>query len=171
MKAHEIFQNLPAESVTDLFTALYQNDKPAYRACLQILSTRRKLRPVVIERKTLEERQVWMRNELSRKSNEDAATEVLQTWLLGGHRPLVIDFLDLLSIPHDGQGLVETLPPEPPAASLTSAIDTLLTKHPQGAVAAYLNLFVEMDIAEWPELEKILQNDSRLCLAPQTQAA
>ena len=42
---------------------------------------------------------------------------------------------------------------------------------PRDAVAAYLNLFIEMDVAQWPTLEKMLASDSRLCLAPQKSAA
>jgi hypothetical protein len=171
MKAHEIFQAFPEEAAGEILEYLYSNDKPAYRAGLQVLATRRKLRPIILERRIRAERHGWMRNELGRKSNDDAATEVLQTWLLGAHRQLVCGFLDSLGVQHDGRGLLETLPNEPPRNRLEEAIDGLLRSQSRSAVIAYLHLFCEMDIADWPTLKQILSEDSRLCLAPQRLAA
>jgi hypothetical protein len=171
MKAHEILQRFADEAAAEIFQHLYANDKRAYRACLQVLAARRKLRPIVLERKTRVERHAWMHNELTRKSNDDAATEVLQTWLLGAHQQLICNFLESLGVAHDGRGLLETLPREPPKNRLLEAIDPLLENHSRLAVIAYLNLFCEMDIADWPTLKQILQEDSRLCLAPQRLAA
>ncbi len=171
MKAHEILQRIPEEAASEIFGYLYGNDKPAYRACLQVLATRRRLRPIVLERKTRVERHAWMHNELIRKSNDDAANEVLQTWLLGAHQQLVCNFLESLGVQHDGRGLLETLPSEPSRDRLVKAIELLLEDQSRFAVIAYLNLFCEMDIADWPTLKQILQEDSRLCLAPQRLAA
>jgi hypothetical protein len=171
MKAHEIFLHLPEPFVATIFQNLYENDKPAYRACMHILSTRRNLRPVLLERKSRDERAVWMRQELTRKNNDDTAMEILQSWLLGSHEKLICDFLDTLKITHNGHGLVDSLPADPGEEKLQAAVDLLLKNHPQEAVAVYLHLFIQMDIAEWPALEKILQNDSRLCLTPQILAA
>jgi hypothetical protein len=171
MKAHEILQRLPAEAVTEIIGYLHENNKPAYRACIQALASRRKLRPVVLDRKSRAERHAWAHAELSRKANDDAAGELLQTWLLGAHRPLICDFLDRLGVTHDGQGLLETLPPEPERARLQKAVDRLFENYSQTAAIVYLHLFCEMDIADWPTLKDIINQDSRLCLAPQRLAA
>ena len=112
-----------------------------------------------------------MHNELARKSNDDAATEVLQTWLLRAHQQLICNFLESLGVEHDGRGLLEALPSEPARDRLMEAIHPLLENQSRFAVIAYLNLFCEMDIADWPTLKQILQEDSRLCLAPQRLAA
>ena len=130
MKAHEILQRLPNEAASEILLYLHQNDKPAYRACLEVLASRRKLRPVILERKILAERHSWMRAELARKANDDAATEVLQTWLLGAHQQLICGFLDSLGVTHDGRGLLDALPPEPQKERLQEAIDRLLENHP-----------------------------------------
>jgi len=169
MKAHEILHSLPPETSQGIFLALYENDRPAYRAALELLAKRRKLRPVILERKSRPERHAWLVAELSRKANDDIATEVLQTWLLGAHQAMVCEFLDQLKIAHNGHGLLETLPEQPSREELAAAVEKLLATHPADAVAAYLHLFVEMDIADWPALVEILQQDSRLCLhQPQT---
>ena len=171
MKAHEILQRFPDEAASQILQYLYQNDKHAYRTCVQVLASRRKLRPVILERKSRTERHAWMHAELARRSNEDAATEVLQTWLLGGHQQLICSFLDSLGIAHDGRGLLDALPPQPERERLQDAIDRLLENHSRPAAIAYLHLFCEMDIADWPTLKEIINHDSRLCLAPQRLAA
>jgi hypothetical protein len=171
MKAHEVLQRVSDEGANEIFRYLYQNDKPAYRACLQVLASRRKLRPVILDRKTRDERHAWMHAELSRKANDDVATEVLQTWLLGEHWQLICGFLDSLCVPHDGQGLLDTLPPEPQRERLKEAVDRLLANHSRTAAICYLHLFCEMEIADWPTLKQILNEDSRLCLATQRLAA
>jgi hypothetical protein len=171
MKAHEILQRFPDEAASEIFEYLHQNDKPAYRSCLRVLAMRRKLRPVILERKNRAERHAWMHAELARKSNDDAATEALQTWLLGGHLQLVCSFLDGLGVAHDGRGLLDTLPTQPPKERLQEAVERLLDSHSRHAATAYLHLFCEMDIADWPTLKEIINQDSRLCLAPQRLAA
>ena len=172
MKVYEILQRFPDEAAAEIFQYLYASDKRAYRACLQVLATRRKLRPIVLERKTRVERHAWMHTELARKSNDDAATEVLQTWLLGAHQQLVCNFLESLGVEHDGRGLLESSSrANRPVDRLMEAINPLLENQSRFAVIAYLNLFCEMDIADWPTLKQILQEDSRLCLAPQRLAA
>ena len=171
MKAHEILLRLPDETASEIFEYLSQNKKAAYRACGQVLASRRKLRPVILDRKTRVERHMWMHAELARKANDDAAAEVLQTWLLGGHQDLICSFLDSLGITHDGCGLLDTLPPQPQKERLQEAIEHLLENHSRSAAIAYLHLFCEMDIADWPALKEIISEDSRLCLAPQRLAA
>lgn len=171
MKATEIFHHFSDEAASGVFNHLYENDKPAYRASLQVLANRRKLRPVLLDRKPRPERHAWMRTELARSANEDAATEILQAWVLGAHQPMVCEFLDTLSVPHDGRGLLETLPAEPAEDKLKAAIDGLFAKYPEPAVFAYLHLFASMDITEWPTLQKLITEDSRLCPTPQTLTA
>lgn len=162
---------MPPSFAEVVFQYLYESDKQAYRAGMNILATRRKLRPVILERKSRAERHAWMGGELARKSNEDAATEILQAWLLGAHQQMICDFLDALKVPHNGHGLVDDLPTEPTEEAIRAAVEGLLSKYPQEAVAAYLNLFVEMDIAQWPRLKELVSTDARLSLAPETATA
>jgi hypothetical protein len=171
MNANEIFSHLSAETVGELFRHLYENDKPAYRATMDLLAKRRKLRLVILERKPRPERHAWMATELARPGNNDAATELLQTWILGAHKPMVCRFLDFLAVPHDGNGLLETLPAEPPAEKVRAAIDELFSHHPADVVFVYIRLFAAMDITEWPNFPTLIAEDPRLCPNPHTLAA
>ena len=166
MTAYELFARLSPAETPGIMEWLQENDRPAYKTCAGLLAGRRKLRPVFVERKPKAERNAWMAENLARPANADIATEVLQSWILGAHGAMVCGFLDSLKVAHDGKGLIETLPAEPAAEEIVKAVDELFSKHPAGAVTVYLNLFVSMDMTEWPHLKSLVSTDPRLCLNP-----
>ncbi len=166
MTAFELFARLSPAETSEIMEWLQENDRSAYKTCAGLLAGRRKLRPVFVERKPKAERNAWMAENLARPANADISTEILQSWILGSHGAMVCGFLDALKIPHDGKGLIETLPAEPPADEVDKAVDQLFSSHPAGAVVVYLNLYVSMDMTEWPHLKSLVTTDSRLCPNP-----
>jgi hypothetical protein len=168
MIAHELFATYSPGEAGEVFTWLYENDKAAYKTTVGMLATRRKLRPIFVERKPRDERHAWMREALSRPANADLATEILQAWILGAQAGLVCHFLDALNVPHDGNGMLEELPAEPDRPAVEAAIDGLFAKYPAVAARTYLNLFSSMDMTEWPGLRALVKTDSRLCPKPPT---
>lgn len=167
MTAYELFARLSPGEAAGILEWLQENDKTAYKTCAGLLATRRKLRPIFVERKPRAERNAWMGEALGKPANTDIAIEILQSWILGVHGQMVCDFLDALKVPHDGKGLLESLPPEPPEDEVTKAVDLLLSKYPSCAVMVYLNLFTSMEMTEWPHLKTLVSSDPRLCPNPQ----
>ncbi len=166
MKAHQLFQSMSQPLAADVFTFLQTNEKPVYKAAIQGLANQRNLRAVFVERKPRDERHAWMRAALSRPASDTLATHLLQAWLLGANKPMLREFLGALEIPHEEDGTVEEIPPCPPKERLQAAIDLLLSKYPAEPVAVYLHAFREMDSSvQWPALEEILNDNSRLQLA------
>lgn len=157
MTAIEIFGRMSPPQASELFNWLHENDRQAYRSCAGMLASRRKLRPVFVERKPREERNQWMREALSKPANSDLALELLQVWVLGKHERMVCDFLDALSIPHDGKGLIDEVPSEPEAQKVATAVESLVSKYPAHEVAIYLHLFSGMDENLWTALRNILE--------------
>jgi len=166
MAAHELFARLSPAGTSGILEWLQENDRPAYKTCAGLLATRRKLRAVFVERKPKAERNAWMAESLGKPANGDLAAEVLQAWILGAQGEMVRGFLDFLKVPHDGKGLIETLPAEPPAAEIDKAVEALLAKYPPSAVVVYLNLFTSMEMTEWPHLKGLVSTDPRLCPNP-----
>ncbi len=164
MKCHQIFAQCSAAFVDQLLSRVLEREKPAYKAAVQSLAVRQRLRPVYVERKPKLERHLWLQKALSRKSSDDISAQLLQIWLLDSQRDLICDFLDGLKIPHDGKGVVETLPPAPPKEELLATIDQLLAKYPPETVAVYLHAFQAMDEGAWPTLEEVLDSEPRLRL-------
>ena len=160
MTAIEIFGRMSAPHASEILNWLLENDRQAYRSCAGMLATRRKLRPVFVERKPREERNQWIREALSKPSNSDLSLEMLQVWVLGKNERMVCDFLDALSIPHDGKGLIDEVPAEPGAEKVSAAVESLLSKYPAHEVAIYLHLFTGMDESTWPILRGLLQTHS-----------
>ena len=166
MTVHELFALLtPAENEAVL-SWLHENDRAAYKSCVSMMATRRKLRPIFVERKPRDERHAWMKDALSKPANNDLSQEILQAWVLGANGPMVCEFLDLLGIAHDGKGLVEEIPAQPPAESVTKAVDAIAAKYPEAAVFVYLHILVGTGMTEWPTLAEITSSDPRLCRNP-----
>jgi hypothetical protein len=166
MTAHELFIRIPAAEAAGILEWLQGNDRAAYKTCAGLLANRRKLRPVFVERKPKAERNAWMVEALGKPANSDLATEILQSWILGANGKMVCDFLDSLKIPHDGKGLIESLPPEPAGEEVDRAVEVLLASHPPAAVLVYLNLFSSMEMTDWPHLKNLVATDHRLCPNP-----
>ena len=155
MTAIEIFGRLTAPRASGILNWLYENDRQAYRSCAGMLATRRKLRPVFVERKPREERNLWIAEALTKSANADLALEILQVWVLGKNERMVCDFLDLLEIKHDGKGLIDDLPAEPAQKKVSVAVEAILAKYSSDDVWIYLHLFAGMDTA-WPHLKGLL---------------
>ena len=163
MRAHELFQRMSPQTAAEIFTFLHKQEKPVYKAAIQGLANQRNLRPVFIERKLPNERHTWMQQALGRPVSDTLATHLVQAWLLGANKEMLCEFLDALGIAHEPDGTVEEIPPAPPKAQISAAIDALLTKYPAENVAIYLHAFRDMDSSvQWPPLNEILNEDDRL---------
>ena len=164
MKCHEIFGKLSPELTNEIFAYLLESEKPVYKAMIQNIASRRKLRPVFIERKPKNERYAWLRQALSARSADDITMQLLQIWLLGAQREMICEFLDALEIQHDGKGVVDNLPTEPPLEKLNNTINSMLEKRSPEIVALYLHAFQAMDETGWSVLDEILLSDPRVSL-------
>jgi hypothetical protein len=166
MKCYEIFARISPELTNEIFAHLIEHEKPVYKAMIQNIATRRKLRPVFIERKPRDERHIWLKQALSMRGSDDIATQLLQIWLLGAHRQMICDFLDSLGIKHDGKGVVDNLPAEPRKEAISDTITKLLENRSPEVVATYLHAFQAMDETGWSTLDEILATDARVALNP-----
>jgi hypothetical protein len=164
MKCHEILARISPDLVQEIFAYLLEHEKPFYKAAIQQLATQGKLRPIFIERKPKPLRHLWLRDALSRKGSSELAIQVLQIWLLGAHRNLIMQFLDALGIPHDGKGIIDELPPEPQRPTLEAGVTQVLGDHHPEVVAVYLHAMQAMEDRGWPILAEILATDPRLSL-------
>ena len=164
MNCYEIFSKISPELTNEIFSYLLESEKQVYKAMIQNIAARRKLRPVFIERKPKSERHLWLQQALSLKNADDIAMQLLQIWLLGAQREMICEFLDSLGIEHDGKGVVENLPAAPSRERLNDTITRLLEKRSPEIVAVYLHAFQGMDETGWGILDEVLTADSRISL-------
>src|SRR5688572_28350132 len=165
MTSHELFAAIPAPLAAEILEFNHTNEKKLYRAALDADAQARKVRPVFLERQPPAERYAAMTASLSRPALGMAADTLLRNWLLKQHAGLLSDFLDALNIKHE-KGVVEELPKTVEDASLRTAVETLLARHPAAAVAVYLHAFNSMNAESWTNLDALLQSEPRLKLSP-----
>jgi hypothetical protein len=156
MEYHQIFRNSPAATQSEIVAGLMASEREAYKAAIEALAPAANVRPVFVMRMPTEKRHSWVARQLGRKASEAIAGNVLQYWLSGPCKQMLIDFLDQLGIEHQ-DGLIEELPESPPAGKLAGAVDTIMANYPREHVAIYLQVFQAMDLASWPELDSIIE--------------
>jgi hypothetical protein len=163
LTSHELYGFMSPKLALEILTYAFESDKPLYRATLQAVAEARKVRPVFLERQPRTERHNQMLSTLARPSLEMITGNLIRSWLVKKHRNMLIDFLNALGIQHN-EGVVEDLPDSMADEKLRPAIDALLAKNPQEAVAVYLHAFNDMNEANWPNLKAMLEADQRLQL-------
>jgi hypothetical protein len=166
VKAHEIYQALAPELVTQMLDWFRDHERAVYKNAVATLAQNRRLRPVFIQRKPLPQQYAWIQKTCSLNSCDTIGEHLLQAWFLAGHQPLLAAFCDAMGIPHDGKGSVQgDLPESLDAEKLDAAVDKLLESHDPRLVTLYLRVFNLQVPGGWPELTAKLENDERLKLA------
>ena len=163
LTSHELYGFMSPKLALEILTYAFESDKPLYRATLQAVAEARKVRAVFLERQPRSERHTQMLSTLARPSLEMFTGNLIRAWLVKKHKDMLVDFLNALGIQHN-EGVVEELPESMADEKLRPAIDALLAKYPQEAVAVYLHAFNDMNEANWPNLKTMLEADQRLQL-------
>ena len=163
LTSHELFGFMPVTLAHRILEETHAQDRETYRATLQAVAQFRKVRAVFLERQPRVDRHKGMAQVLAKPSMETTAATVMRVWLLKNQKPLLVDFLDALGIPHQ-EGVVENLPETIDEEKLKTAIDSILAKHPQEIVAVYLQAFNTMNETRWTNLDQALRSDARLQL-------
>jgi hypothetical protein len=163
LKSHELFGFMSPGLAGDIITFTLESDKPTYRATLGAVAQARHLRPVFLERQPKPQRHAMMVSTLSHPGLDEVAGGLIRVWLLKKYKAMLVDFLNGLGIKNE-DGVVEDLPKGVDDAKLKSAIEALLVKYPPETVAVYLHAFNDMNQANWANLQKILESESRLQL-------
>ena len=163
LKCHELLGFVSPALSQEIIDFTFNSDKALYRAVLAAVAEANHVRPVFFERKPRAQRHPEMVAALTRPRMEEAAANLLRGWLLKAQTPILGDFLDALGIAHEN-GVVEDFPATVDDEKLKAAIDLLLGKHPKETVIVYLNTVQTTGGVNWPNLEQLLQSDTRLQL-------
>lgn len=163
LSSYELFGFMSPTLATEILNWAYDEDKPLYKASLASVANARRVRPVFLQRQPRPQRHATMLGTLSRPGQDTAAGSLLRSWLLKKYNAMLCDFLDALDIEHE-EGVVEELPETVEEEKLKSGISLLLEKYPPEVVSVYLNAFNGMNETDWPTLQKMLEEDSRLQL-------
>lgn len=163
LTSHELLGFMSPSLANDMLNWTYETERATYKATLMAVAEARRLRPVFLERQPRPQRHVTMAATLSRANMETVAGTLLRTWLLKKYKEMLVDYLDGLGVPHE-DGVVDGLPETIADAKLSAAVEKLLGKYPHEVVGVYLNAFNDMNEANWPNLQAMLEGDARLQL-------
>ncbi len=161
-QAYELFQDMTPATAHSVFQYLRDEQREVYKATISSLATNRKLRPVIIQRKSVPEQIDWMLRNVKLRGSAEVAAQVLQLWLLKGHTSLLTGFLDGLGISHDGEGAAEDIPDEFDAKKLKSTVASLLKNHDPEIVRIYLHIFQLQKTGGWSELTTLIESTPEL---------
>jgi len=163
LTSHELIGFVSPALANDILTFAFESDKPTYKATLASVAQARHLRPVFLERQPRAQRDATILATLTRPALDQMAGTLIRAWLMKKHKDMLVDFLNALGIEHK-DGVVDDLPPTMDDAKLKSAVDLIVGKYPPEIVAVYLNLFNDMNEANWTNLKTMLESDERLQL-------
>ncbi len=164
MKACEIFQKTTPELGSKIVGYLRDDQKEVYKATVVALAQQRKLRPQFIQKKSREQQATWILDTLKLKTSEAIGEQILQVWLMKARSAMLVAFLDVLGVKHDGTGAVDDLPTELEEAKVKEATAAVLEKFPADEVAVYLNIFQLQQPGGWPAIAAILASEPKLAL-------
>lgn len=156
LRAHQLFAAMSDAQAETILGWLRTEEKQVWRNSVTMLAGQRKVRPVFIQQKPGREQIAWVKQSLGRLPGDDAATHLLQVWLLRERSAMLVTFLDALGIEHDGKGGVEDLPRELDSAKLREAVAKLEVEYPIEEVRLYLHLFQRQQQGGWPELDALI---------------
>ena len=163
MTACELLAAVSPALAQRILEEVHASDKELYRVALSGVAQAKKVRPVFLERQPRAERHRAMLTSLVRPEFNMIAANLISGWLVKNQPALLVDFLGALNIPNE-KGVVENLPEKVDDDALKNAVDLLLGKHPPEIVGLYLHAFNDMNEANWPNLQKVLNEDVRLML-------
>ena len=167
LPTHAIWPTLPAPFANEILLSVQKSNKKLYRTAVEVMAPRMGMRvPILLETPKAQRHATWIQI-LGRPEMEVLSFNILSTWLIDSQRPMLCAWLDALGIEHGENGCADHFPPEPEAAKLKSAVDTLLEKFDPQIVGVYLRTFNQIDETRWAALDEILRNEPRL----QTKAA
>lgn len=115
-----------------------------------------RLRPQFLRGQPRKRQAEWMRKALSRPTAAPVAEEVLAEYFLSGRKPLLVELLDALEIPHDDGALREASPACPPADKLEPAVAKFRAGSEPELRELLLAAFAAQSAIDWPPLDALV---------------
>ena len=156
MRSNQIFSSMTTEQTTVFLDELKQGARPVAALALSAAAQAFKLRPEFLKRQPTARQAEWVRKALGRTAGAPIAEEVLASYFLDHHKPLLIELLDTFGVEHDEGQLKESLPACPPEPRLREAVETFRKGEQSERRELLLRAFAAQSGIDWPDLERLL---------------
>ena len=143
-----------------------ENDRNVFKSAISTLAANRKLRPVFVQKKSMQEQYAWIHKTLQIKVCDAIGEQILQAYLMSAQQSMLSMFCNGLGIVHDGKGaVVGELPKRLDPERLAITIDKLVDVFDPKIFTLYLHCFNMQVPSGYAELTEKLESDERLKLA------
>jgi hypothetical protein len=156
MRSNQIFSGMTTEQTAVFLDELKQQARPVAALALSAAAQAFKLRPEFLKRQPTTRQAEWVRKALGRTSGAPIAEEVLASYFLDHHKPLLIELLDAFGVEHEEGQLKESLPPSPTEARLREGLEKFRKEDQSARRELLLRAFAAQSGIDWPDLERLL---------------
>jgi hypothetical protein len=158
MHAFETWNDFSEELNHQILDAAYTHNKKMYKNLLNDAAGVLNKRPTVVQEIPRKERHQLFKPFLGNPAFGLVSQNLLLNWLAFTQRDMIIEFLDLMNISHDGQGYVDNFPEVVDEKKLKSTVDALYKKYPKENVNAYLKAFDSITGQQWKQIDPLIQS-------------
>jgi hypothetical protein len=156
MRSYQIFASLPPERGQAPLRALSEKLPVVFAQALGAACIALRSRPVYLQRQPFEKRAEAIRRALARVAADPIAAEVLAAYFLECRKPLLVEWLDGVGIPHRDGVLEADALPAPDDAKLRAAAQGFLGAEQDPDRRLLLCAFAAQEAIEWPALDALL---------------
>lgn len=157
MLVSELWSGLSPELNHEILEAAYEGEKKLYRRVVQDLGAHLRRRPNLLLNMPRAQRHQLFLPLLGLPQCDLLAQNLVMHWLGSTQTPMLIRFLDLSGVAHDGQGFAEEFPQAVPDPKLKTAVETLYAEFDPEKVSLYLRLFPSLTGAAWENLGPLVR--------------
>jgi len=156
MRSYQVFASLDPQRAVAIVRALHEKVPAIYAQALGAACVALRARPIYLQRQPVEKRAEAIRRALSRVAADPIAAEVLAVYFLECRKPLLVEWLDQLGLPHK-EGILEVDAPAQPADdTLREAARAFLAADDDPDRPVLLRAFAAQEAVVWPTLEALL---------------
>jgi hypothetical protein len=156
MRSFQVFAAMAPEEAERMLRVLSKEAPAMFRQAVDAAALSIKARPVFLRRQPFELRAKTIRRALSRVSANLVADELLAIYFLECRKPLLLEWLDLIGLAHDGGTLKEATPAEPAASELSAAVEKYRGAGDDPDRELLLRAFAAQSAIAWPALDALL---------------
>jgi hypothetical protein len=155
-RSTDVFRTMSADEAQAFFQGMRDEIRPLYKQAEAVTAAVLRVRPVFVGKQPFPKRAEMMRKALAMKQHDEAAGELLATYLVEKHSAELGEWLDLLKIEHEDGQLKGPNPPEPDAKLLKGAVEKFKKGENPVLRRILLKAFAAQAAIEWPKLDAIV---------------
>jgi hypothetical protein len=156
MRSYQVFAAMSPERAVVVMKGLSQKAPAVFRQSVDAAAIAMRARPVYLRNQPFEKRAEAVRRSLARVASNPVADELLAVYFLECRKELLIEWLDLIGVPHKEGALEQDSPPEPPEKKLREAVKKYLATDDDADRDLLLRAFAAQNSVEWPTLDALV---------------